>query len=87
MQNHRQAMVERLGLLERLIETVVRDGESPTRVASSERPKEEVDLKNGERGQTTLFRRRQGSEEDFTTNRIIFKKIFGSFYIRKKENY
>ena len=44
MQNHRQAMVERLGLLERLIETVVRDGESPTRVASSERPKEEVDV-------------------------------------------
>lgn len=44
MQNHRQAMVERLGLLERLVETVVRDGESPTRVASSERPKEEVDV-------------------------------------------
>jgi Rps23 Pro-64 3,4-dihydroxylase Tpa1-like proline 4-hydroxylase len=51
------------------------------------RPKEEVDPKNGERGQTTLFRRRKGSEEDFTTNRIIFKKIFGSFYIRKKDNY
>ena len=51
------------------------------------RPKEEVNPQNGEAGQTTLFQKRVGYEDDFNTNRIKFKKIFGSIYIRKKEKY
>ena len=51
------------------------------------RPKEEINFKNGERGQSTLYQKRYGHEDDFVTNRIIFKKVFGSFYIRKKERY
>tara|TARA_B100001093_G_scaffold511341_1_gene579013 strand:+ start:2057 stop:2875 length:819 start_codon:yes stop_codon:yes gene_type:complete len=51
------------------------------------RPKEEIDPKNGETGQITLFRRRSGHEDSFNTNRIKFKKIFGSVYLRKKEKY
>jgi len=51
------------------------------------RPKEEIDPRNGEVGQTTLFQKRLGYEENFITNRIKFKKIFGSIYIRKKEKY
>jgi len=51
------------------------------------RPLEEIDQKNGETGQTTLFQRRIGYKDEFNTNRIKFKKIFGSIYLRKKEKY
>jgi hypothetical protein len=49
------------------------------------RPKEEVDPKNGESAQSTLFRKRYGSKDNFLLERIKFKKMFGSFYIRKKD--
>ena len=48
---------------------------------------EEIDPKNGETGQTTLFQRRAGYKDEFNTSRIKFKKIFGSIYLRKKEKY
>ncbi len=51
------------------------------------RPKEEINPKNGDSGQSTLFQKRQGDKDDFVTNRVKFKKIFGSVYIRKKEEY
>ena len=51
------------------------------------RPKEEINPKNGDSGQSTLFQKRQDEKDDFVTNRVKFKKIFGSVYIRKKEEY
>tara|TARA_Y100000816_G_C26058906_1_gene555871 strand:- start:265 stop:1083 length:819 start_codon:yes stop_codon:yes gene_type:complete len=51
------------------------------------RPKNEINFDHGESGQTTLFQKREGSEDNFSTNRIKFKKIFGKFYIRTKEKY
>ena len=51
------------------------------------RPSNEINLKFGESGQTTLYQKRDGYEDDFPRNRVEFKKILGKFYIRKKIKY
>tara|TARA_B100001059_G_C17762049_1_gene543436 strand:- start:255 stop:1073 length:819 start_codon:yes stop_codon:yes gene_type:complete len=51
------------------------------------RPSNEINPALGESGQTTLYQKREGFEDDFVRNRIEFKKIFGKFYIRKRVKY
>ena len=51
------------------------------------RPSNEINPALGESGQTTLYQKRKGFEDDFVRNRIEFKKIFGKFYIRKRIKY